>query len=158
MSNEDNAKSQAKALYESICDMVAALECDYDRLQELKDQKEANTALPTSDDLEFCDLMDAAGECESREDAELRIHEDALSVEVKTDWRAIDDKDQKPTHYNILICTGGPACRIMGELNEHSEPCHAWLEYQDWGTPWTQYFDADQDTLLAYARCFYFGE
>ncbi len=38
------------------------------------------------------------------------------------------------------------------------DPCRAWLEYQDWGTPWTQFFDAEQDTLLTYCRQFYFGE
>jgi hypothetical protein len=40
----------------------------------------------------------------------------------------------------------------------NGEPHRAWLEVQDWGTPWTRYFDIEQDTLLAYARCFYFGE
>jgi hypothetical protein len=57
----------------------------------------------------------------------------------------------------ILLSTGGPASRIQGELS-NGEPRRAWLEVQDWGTPWTQYFGIKQDTLLAYARCFYFGE
>ena len=63
----------------------------------------------------------------------------------------------KPFEFCILLSTGGPASRIRGEL-DNGEPCRAWLEVQDWGTPWTQYFDIEQDTLLAYARCFYFGE
>ncbi len=54
--------------------------------------------------------------------------------------------------------TGGPATRIIGELNEHGEPTRARLQVQDWGTPWTDYRGGDQETLLTYARCFYFGE
>lgn len=154
----------------SIREMVAALECDYDRLEELRELKAeceghlaagsdpALYAMAKADAQELTELEEAAGDCESREDAEQRIHEDALSVEVRTDWHAVGDEDTKPTHFNILLCTGGPAARIIGELNEYGEPTRAWLEYQDWGTPWTQYFDADQDTLLTYARCFYFGE
>ena len=34
----------------------------------------------------------------------------------------------------------------------------AWLEYQDWGTGWIQYFEVEQDTLLSFSSCFYFGE
>ena len=47
--------------------------------------------------------------------------------------------------------------RIRGELSD-GQPDRAWLEYQDWGTLWTRFFDVEQDTLLAYAQCFYFGE
>jgi hypothetical protein len=57
----------------------------------------------------------------------------------------------------ILLCTGGPAVRIVGEL-DRGTPCRAWLEYQDWGTPWTQYFGAKSDTLCEYAANFFFGE
>jgi hypothetical protein len=56
------------------------------------------------------------------------------------------------------LSTGGPALRIRGELDEHKQPDRAWLEYQDWGTPWTQYFDVEQDTLLQFCQVFYFGE
>jgi len=34
----------------------------------------------------------------------------------------------------------------------------AWIEYQDWGTGWTQFFDIEQDTLIEFANVFYFGE
>jgi hypothetical protein len=63
----------------------------------------------------------------------------------------------EPSEFMILLCTGGPAVRIVGELNR-GEPCRAWLEYQDWGTPWTRYFGADSDTLCQYASQFCFGE
>jgi hypothetical protein len=71
--------------------------------------------------------------------------------------------------FNILLSTGGPAVRIMGELR-YGEPYRAWLEVQDWFTPWTQYYGTNnpddphswanqpsQDVLLTYARQFYFG-
>jgi hypothetical protein len=61
------------------------------------------------------------------------------------------------SEFCILLCTGGPAARILGELDEHGEPYRAWMEYQDWGTPWTQFVPANQDVLLSYARCFCFA-
>lgn len=81
-----------------------------------------------------------------------------MSVEVRGDWHSPGDNDDGPTDFKILLTTGGPAVQIRGELDEHREPRRAWLEVQDWGKPWTQYFPADQDTLLTYARCFSFGE
>jgi hypothetical protein len=138
----------------SICEMVAALECDYDRLEYLTDAG----ALCADKATELRELKEAAGECTSREEAEQRIQEDALSVEVREDWHEPGYRDKDPaTEFKILLSTGGPATRIIGEL-DNGEPSRAWLEVQDWGTPWTQYFDISQDTLLAYARCFYFGE
>ena len=104
------AEDQAKAQYESICEMVAALECDYERLQ------------------------------------------------VRSGWRAPGDDAPEPEEFYILLCTGGPAVRIRGELDPRGEPTRAWIEYQDWFEPWKQYFDTDQATLLVYCRCFYFGE
>lgn len=96
-------------------------------------------------------------QCEARE----RIHEDALCVEVRSDWHTPGDgAPGKPTHYKILLCTGGPACQITGELSEDCEPETVELKYQDWGTPWTTLpLDGDEEqAVLEYARVFYFGE
>jgi hypothetical protein len=62
--------------------------------------------------------------------------------------------------YFILLCTGGPAVRMIGELDEYGEPETARLQYQDWGTPWTDYPNAGdmEEIMLEYARQFYFGE
>jgi len=95
---------------------------------------------------------------ESARDA---IQCDPLSVEVRTDWHALDAEDTKPTHYRILLCTGGPAVQIVGELSVHGEPETAELEHQDWFTPWTRLAvtdEAEREALLTYAREFYFGE
>ena len=69
-----------------------------------------------------------------------RIHEGVLSVEVRSPW--INPADyhnsaNKPAEYCILLTTGGPALRLVGELGEYGEPTTALLEYQDWFTPWT---------------------
>ena len=91
------------------------------------------------------------------------IQEDALSVEVRSDWHTPGDGDDKPTDYKIVLTTGGPALQIIGELNEYGEPENAKLQWQDWGTPWTDIWthestDIDSGILLEYAQCFYFGE
>jgi len=152
----DNAKNQAQAQMDSIVEMVAALSVDYDRLEELRD---ARDSLDSAELEELAELEEQAGECVSREDAERRILEDALSVEVRSAWRTLRD-NPVDAEFRILLCTGGPAVQIRGELDSYGEPCRAWLEYQDWGTPWiTRTNDiGDEMALLEYARCFYFGE
>lgn len=143
--------------YASIAEMVAALECDYYRLEELRDERdEAEWAKEFPDEAEELEeLKAAAGDCTSREDAERWIREDALSQRI---FGERIDGEWQADRFELLLTTGGPAVRIVGELDGSKEPDRAWLEVQDWGEPWTQYFPADQDTLLAYCRCYYFGE
>jgi len=116
-----------------------------------------NDGMDESDFDDLTDLEDAAGDCESEDDARTRIKKDALFVEVRSGW-VTQGEELTAFEFNILITTGGPAVRIRGELNEHNEPHRAWLEVQDWYLPWTEYVGADQGVLLDYARCFYFGE
>lgn len=174
---EDNdAKDQAKAQYESICQMLGALDVDYDRLEELRDEKEvllaaikeARTedelkeaeddwqAWETEYDLELAEIQEAAGDCESRDDAQERLDESPLSVQVRSGWED-PGTDLTAYEFEVLLCTGGPAVRIRGELDEYKQPDRAWMEYQDWGTQWTPYHGAEQATLLAYCNTFYFG-
>jgi hypothetical protein len=91
----------------------------------------------------------------------MSIEEDPLSIQVRGDWHAPGDPEgAKPVEYEILLSTGGPATRIIGELDSFGQPTTAILEAQDWFQPWTRTMgiDRDDETLLAYARCFYFGE
>ena len=156
--------------YESIVEMVAALDVDYDRIEELRGRYSDNDKendLDEDEKLELHELMEQAGDCTSREDAERRIQEDALSVEVRSGWVEVGG-EMTAEEFCILITTGGPAIRIRGELGEFSTPKRAWLEVQDWGTPWTEHHghtvgdteweSVDQDVLLAYCQQFYFGE
>lgn len=94
------------------------------------------------------------------EAARERIQEDALSVEVRKGWYTPGDEPKRPTDFTILLCTGGPAVRLIGELNEHGEPDSVRMEHQDWGTPWQELITntADTGAMLAYACQFYFGE
>lgn len=174
--SKDHGLEQAKAQYSSICDMVAALDVDYDRLEELKDEKaellsavrEARTedelkeaeddwqAWETENDLDLAGMILAADGCESEDAARDRVQEDPLSVQVRSDWCYSGD-EMVPSEFEILLCTGGPAVRIRGDLDEHRTPDRAWIEYQDWGTPWTMFFSADQDVLLRYCQEFFFG-
>lgn len=166
MANENHAYQQAEAQGQSIAAMVAALSVDYNRLEELRETRDEYSGNDESwvidcpeDAEELAELEEQAGDCESEEDARQRIEEDALDIQVRSDWHAPGETPE-PSEFYILLCTGGPAVRIMGELDQYNEPCRAWLEYQDWGTPWTEYHgDAvSMDDLLTYARCFYFGE
>ncbi|HEY1380626.1 MAG TPA: hypothetical protein VGF55_27745 [Gemmataceae bacterium] len=167
---DHDSEQQARGQLASIVDMVAALECDYDRLQELRDDRDGfepeDGGPPTwaeanpDDAEELAELEGAAGDCESQEQARERIEEDPLSVQVRSDWHAPgEDPTDAGGQYEILLCTGGPACRIVGDLDDCCEPQMARIEHQDWGTPWTEHFpDADgRAALLAYARCFCFG-
>jgi hypothetical protein len=197
MTTKNDSKAEALAqvgrcAYESIRDMVAALECDYDRLEELRDERadlaeqlkdlepEEDAALNGAPDADYdaakaCGrvrlelqewdekngeelkkLTDAAGECKDADDARQRIEEDPLSVEVRSDWYTPGSPDgNTPGEFCILLSTGGPATRIIGELDQHGEPCRARLEVQDWFTPWTEHLDGvSMETLLTYSRCF----
>lgn len=89
------------------------------------------------------------------------IDEDPLNIEVRSNWHAPGADSSELTEYRILLCWGGPACRIRGDLNQHGEPESCILEHQDWGTPWTELVnisEGEREALLEYARNFYFGE
>lgn len=172
----ENLQEIGRNAYASIEAMVDALHCDYDRLEELTDEREAlvddvetaegddkaeaETALASWDEVdgeELTALKALAGDCNSEDEARERIQEDALSIEVRSGWTPLGDT-LTADEFMILLSTGGPATRIVGEIDEYGEPRRAWLEVQDWFQPWTRYFNAEQDVLLAYAQCFYFGE
>ena len=173
--NNDTARDQAQAQMNSIRTVVAALACDYERLDELREERDTfvvgspdgnETAAPAQwaaenpeDAEELAELESQADGCNNWDDAEQRIQEDALSVEVRTDWYAPHNDGQGPVEFRIVLCTGGPHVQIVGEL-EDGQPSRAWLEYQDWGTPMTERCNqpGDMADLLAYASCFYYGE
>jgi len=96
---------------------------------------------------------------EDEENARETIQEDPLEIQVRSDWYSPGDTENaKPAEYKILLGTGGPASRIVGDLDEYAQPTRARLQVQDWGKPWTEYFDVDRVVLLRYAQCFYFGD
>ncbi len=100
------------------------------------------------------------GEVIDGQDPHERIQEGPLAVEVRSDWHSPGDENDKPTEYKVLLCTGGPAVRIIGKLDEYGQPETVKLEYQDWFTPWELYRTTEEEyeALLTYAQQFYYGE
>ena len=84
--------------------------------------------------------------CTGEDDIHEEIIEDPVSVETHKS-------------YEIMLCWGGPAVRIVGNLDKHTQPETAALQYQDWFTPWTNYplNNVETDTLIAYASEFCFA-
>ena len=90
------------------------------------------------------------------EDALQRIQESPLSVQVRTGWHDIGKgTDAEPEEYEILLSTGGPALRITGRLTAYGDAFSGALQWQDWGTPWTDYATfskAEDDALRDFAN------
>ena len=125
----DRAEGQAKAQLASSIEMVKALgEADND------------------------------DDAEKREEAVLEIHEDPLSVEVRSEWHS-PGTEAEDEEYRILLCTGGPAVQLVGELGAFGEPDTADIQYQDWFTSWESLptDSAEEEAMLTYARQFYLG-
>lgn len=93
------------------------------------------------------------------EEAIQRIYEDPLSVEVRSGWVSVSDYPGPAGEFLVLLSTGGPATRLIGELDTFS-PVSVRLEYQDWGIPWTDYplSPEDEAVVLQYCQQIWFGE
>ncbi len=156
----EELKEIGKNAFASIKEMVAALECDYDRLEELRELwLDANQTIGedfTQDDAdELKELEASAGDCSSEDDARQRIEEDPLSIEYRSGWSTSKD-ELEAEEVRILLTTGGPAVQIIGELDS-GEVSRATLHVQDWGTSWTAYYeDGIGDVLLKYCSVFCF--
>ena len=79
-----------------------------------------------------------------------------LSVCVRSCW-VIVGEPLEPGEFELLLSTGGPACRIVGDLRDET-PCRAEIQWQDWGTRWTPLAGQRCDALDWFAGLFYFGE
>ena len=159
----DNAQSQAKAQMEHIKAMVERLE----HARGGCPRSPCSVAMADPDGWDTLGSEDYHDEDAARE----AIQEHPLSIQVRGPWHTTDLQYEPfaPVEYEILLCTGGPACRIRGTLGNHGEPESATLEYQDWGTPWTKHTGSEvafphpnqtvyQDALLTYAQQFCFGD
>jgi len=86
-----------------------------------------------------------------------------LSVLVRSGWYVPGTREQQPEEFEILLSTGGPACRIIGELDHGSvawqSGCRPVMQHQDWFKPWTESsYAIDTNALLWFCEQFYFGE
>lgn len=157
---EKHSEQQARAQLDSIVLMVG-------RLDHCQDCDGEDCELTDKNIIEglgcFYDEGQAATEEEreeyhDEEKARQAINEDPLTVQVRSGWAA-SAEEFEAEEFEILLCTGGPACRIVGDL-DRGQPDRARIEHQDWGTPWTEYLEISSDereALLTYAKQFYFG-
>lgn len=99
---------------------------------------------------------------ESQDQLRESILNSALSVEFRSGWYSSLDDELVAEEFKILLSWGGPALRIIGELDNYC-PVNPKLQFQDWGTPWTNLDDIwelnqdQQDALNWFCNCFYFG-
>lgn len=181
MTDTNHAQQNACGWMDTIREYMDCLNADRDRLQELRDEKDdwiANLGGDADEQdrtdaewgkefpdeaTELAELVNAViidGEELDEDACRDRIMESPLSVQVRGGWHNPGDADDSPEEFEILLSTGGPALRIIGELDEHCEPTRARLEYQDWGTPWTEHEinGTDVGNLMQFVNCFYFGD
>lgn len=160
-------EQQAQAQVAAIAALMAAYNCDFDRLEELRDERDEWLADNANDAAlwaqahpdeaeELAELEAQAGEYESQEDAEEAINETPLSIEVRSAWTTLDEGKLTPAEYRIVLCTGGPHVELVGELDSHNEPERVRVLYSDWGCH-GELFDFDRDTLLEFAQFFQYS-
>ena len=104
-------------------------------------------------DKHFFDIKDFNSQDELREN----VLNSALSIQFRSGWETFEE-DFKPAEFKILLSWGGPALRIIGELDDYG-PVNPKLQFQDWGTPWTDFkiTEDQQEALNWFCNCFYFG-
>lgn len=148
MTETNYAEQNAKGWLESIVEMVAALKAFDD------EDREDETPVTIDGDV-----------MESRDDVEQRIQESPLSVQVRGGWHNVGE-EAEDEEFEILLTTGGPALRIIGDLGQYRAPERPRLQYQDWGTPWTEYIipfddpqhDEKREAIQTFCEQFYFGD
>lgn len=112
---------------------------------------------------EMVAALDAAVESETgdgQDEAREAIEDSPLSIQVRDGWRNPGAESDGPEEYEILLSTGGPALRIVGRLDDYCQPMDATLQWQDWGTPWTDHETTEEDdrALMSFVGVFWFGE
>jgi len=107
---------------------------------------------------------------ETQEKMTYKAEVEALSVDFRSGWSCSPDDLGSPEEFKILLSTGGPACQIIGNLDQSHQPIDIEIQYQDWGTPWEPlqlnctYADkspnitSDYKALEWFCNCFYFGQ
>lgn len=154
---KDTAERQAELQLESVCEMV-------DRLRHARECEDETCE---EHDHGYEDCPENGEECSNvaeyhdEDKAREAITQDALDVQVRSGWESLNQIGEdglEPQSFAILLCTGGPAVRIVGKL-EGGYPVRAQIEYQDWYTPWKRLgglTKEQEDALLTYANEFYY--
>ena len=87
------------------------------------------------------------------------VYQSPLSVTVREGWKTVGGQSDLE-EFQILLSTGGPALRIVGDIGDYGVAQNAVMQWQDWGTPWTEYVTTEEEdeALLTYCQQFYLGE
>ena len=144
----DTACDQAITQMQHIEDLLGALNMDWDLYSELQDYDESDFDADKLRTLE--ELTEQAAGCSDADEALERLEENPLEIQYRSGWES-DTSDLTPHEFSILLCTGGPAVRIRGELDHNGYPSRAWVEHQNWGTTWSE-LGSYQSTALEYAQ------
>ena len=101
--------------------------------------------------------VENAADDDEREAAEQAIYDDPLAVDVRSGWVNVWTTEFEPVEYRVLLCTGGPAVQLEGELDDRNQPYNVQLQHQDWYEPWqtVPLTAEDTETLLTYVRHFF---
>ena len=102
-------------------------------------------------------LFEKINDYDAQDQLRESILNSALSVQFRSGWENFKE-DFEPTEFKILLSWGGPALQIIGELDNYG-PVNPKLQFQDWGTPWTdlKITEDQQKALNWFCNCFYFG-
>lgn len=152
----DDAQEELSDIYSDIREYREKIRTTVDK-NELQELNETLLVLLDAEETLRQELAEFDGirkGCESPDEVLSLVYEYPLSIEVRSGW-VLSSEELVPEHFCILLQTGGPAVRIVGDLNEHGDPDRAWIEYQDWGTPW-ETFMSGGDAPLRFAQKFVF--
>lgn len=150
----DTAKEQAQAQYQSIVDMMNALDGkNWERYRELVNDKQYYPDDFTSDmQEELDDLTELYAEYAGDfEDVENAIYERPLSVEFRSGWETRFEDPVEPQEMRVVMCTNGPHVEVRADLCD-GDVSNAYIQYQDWGSPMTHLFPVDRSILNAFMQ------
>lgn len=98
---------------------------------------------------------------EAFEAIEQQIQEMPLSVQVRSEWYTPGQENVIPSEFEILLSTGGPATRIVGELDAWGQATNCRVQARDWWQPWTNGYTPtswEQERLVSFCNSFYFAD
>lgn len=140
-----NAKQQAQSQVESIVEMIRAVDCDFDRLEELREEKSycEDDGLAFEWSEELAGLEEQAGEYADQDEAWDAIYGTPLSIEVRSGWRSVGEDAGEPEEFRIVLCTGGPHVELTGDIGGTVR-----VVFKDWGESGEYYPGADERSAL----------
>lgn len=87
-----------------------------------------------------------------------QLREQALSVEVRSDWVEPRERDFEAGEYKILLAYGGPSIEITGELGLYGEATTAEFIGRWWGCKHAEHIPSYEiEAVLKYVNLFALG-